>query len=43
MVRDSYVQQTLQQMRMKMEVRGLAPATVTIYLRSIVWPRPSPS
>ena len=35
MVRDSYVQQTLQQVRTRMEVRGLAPVTVTIYLRSI--------
>ena len=34
MVRDSYVQQTLQQVD-EMEVRGLAPVTVTIYLRSI--------
>jgi integrase/recombinase XerD len=35
MVRDNCVEQTLQQMRTRMEVRGLAPNTVTVYLRSI--------
>ena len=35
MVRDKYVQQALQQVRTRMEVRGLAPVTVTIYERSI--------
>ena len=35
MVRDSYVRKQLQRMRDRMEVRGLKPITVTVYLRCL--------